>query len=226
MAELFIGEITPVSFGFAPRGTALCNGQILQINQNQALFSLLGTTFGGDGIRTTSRCPTCGAGRSCTVSSSGYPLGSPGGVESVTLNVGQIPAHSHAPGCNNGAGNSTEPANNVWAVTKGENLYQTGANPTGTMANGVIGLTGGGQGHSNLQPYLVINFIIVLVGRLPISKLSEWRGTGRELMRVEPRPTRTPQTREGIRQDPVDDTLSRSDHPGRVQLRAGGLGAL
>lgn len=166
MAELFIGEITPVSFGFAPRGTALCNGQILQINQNQALFSLLGTTFGGDGIRTFA-LPDLRGRTIVHVSSSGYPLGSPGGVESVTLNVGQIPAHSHAPGCNNGAGNSTEPANNVWAVTKGENLYQTGANPTGTMANGVIGLTGGGQGHSNLQPYLVINFIIVLVGVYP-----------------------------------------------------------
>jgi microcystin-dependent protein len=167
MAELFLGEITPVAFGFAPRGTALCNGQLLAINQNTALFSLLGTTFGGDGINNFALPDLRGRTIVHSNDQTGYPLGSPGGVESVTLNLSQMAAHSHAPGCNNGAGNTAEPANNVWAVTNGENLYQTGANPTGTMANGVIGLTGGGQPHSNIQPYLVINFIIALQGVFP-----------------------------------------------------------
>jgi microcystin-dependent protein len=168
MAELFVGEITPVAFGFAPRGTALCNGQILAINQNQALFSLLGTTFGGDGV-TNFALPDL-RGRTIVHSNSqtGYPLGGTGGVESVSLSVAQLPAHSHAPGCNNGTGTTAEPANNIWAVSaNGETLYQTGANPTGSMANGIIGMTGGGQGHSNLQPYFVINFIIALQGVYP-----------------------------------------------------------
>ncbi len=168
MAELFIGEITPVSFGFAPRGTALCNGQILAINQNQALFSLLGTTFGGDGINNFALPDLRGRTIVHSNSQTGYVLGSRGGDESVPLTVAQLPAHSHAPGCNNGTGNTAEPANSVWAVSStGENLYQTGSNPTGIMANGIIGMTGGGQGHSNLQPYLVINFVIALQGVFP-----------------------------------------------------------
>ncbi len=166
MAQPFLGEITPVAFPFAPKGWAMCNGQLLSISQNTALFSLLGTTYGGDGI-TNFALPDL-RGRASVSSGSNYPLGSTGGVESLTLNANQMPAHSHAPVCSTQAGSSGEPAGQVWAgSSSGETLYQTGANPNGSMATGVITPSGSSQAHTNLQPFLVINFIIALVGIFP-----------------------------------------------------------
>ena len=166
MAEPFLGEITPVEFPFAPKGWALCDGQILQIQQNTALFSLLGTTYGGDGVRTFG-LPDL-RGRVSVHSGPNYQLGSIGGVEGVTLNGNQLPAHSHAPVCSTQAGTVGEPANQVWAgSSSGEKLYQTGSNPNGSMASGLITPSGSSQPHTNLQPFLVINFIIALVGIFP-----------------------------------------------------------
>ena len=166
MAEPFIGEISPVAFNFAPQGWALCNGQLLPINQNQALFSLLGITYGGDGVSTFA-LPNL-QGRVIVQISPNYPLGSTGGVESVTLNGNQIPAHSHAPVCSTQTGTSGEPAGQVWAgSSSGEKLYQTGSNPNGSMAAGLITPSGSSQPHTNLQPFLVVNFIIALQGIFP-----------------------------------------------------------
>jgi microcystin-dependent protein len=170
MSQPFLGEITPVAFNFAPRGWALCNGQILSIQQNTALFALLGTMYGGDGI-VNFGLPDL-RGRAIVHygnSPSGtYQQGQPGGVESVTLNISTMPAHSHAPGCVTGQGSTQEPTGNVWAASQtGESLYQTGSATLTSMANGIIGQTGGSQGHSNLQPYLVLNYIIAIQGVFP-----------------------------------------------------------
>ncbi len=166
MANQYLGEISPVAFGFAPKGWAQCNGQILPINQNQALFSLLGTTFGGDGV-TTFALPDL-RGRVSVSSGNNYVLGSPGGVENVTLNVSQIPPHSHAPVCSTQTGTSAEPASQVWAGSSSrETLYQTGSNANGSMVNGAITASGSSQAHTNLQPFLVINYIIALQGIYP-----------------------------------------------------------
>jgi microcystin-dependent protein len=166
MAEPFLGEISPVAFNFAPQGWALCNGQLLPINQNQALFSLLGTSFGGDG-RTTFGLPNL-QGRVIVSSSPNYPLGGTGGVEAVTLNVTQIPSHSHAPVCSTGTGSAAVPSGLVWAgSSSNETLYQTGSGPNGSMAPGLITSSGNSQPHSNLQPFQVVNFIIALSGIFP-----------------------------------------------------------
>ena len=167
MAEPFLGEISPVAFNFAPKGWALCNGQILSIAQNTALFSLLGTTYGGDG-QTTFALPNL-QGRAIAHSQAGaYPLGATGGIESVTLSGDQLPAHSHAPVCVTGAGGTQEPAGAVWAGSAtGESLYQTGSATLVPMASGLITTAGNSQPHPNLQPYLVVNFIIALQGVFP-----------------------------------------------------------
>ena len=166
MAEPFLGEISPVAFNFAPKGWALCNGQLLPINQNQALFALLGKTYGGDGV-TTFALPDLRS-RVIVSSSPNYPLGSTGGVEAVTLNVNQIPAHSHAPVCSTGTGSAAVPSGLVWAgSSSNETLYQTGSGPNGSMAPGLITSSGNSQSHSNLQPFQVVNFIIALAGVFP-----------------------------------------------------------
>ncbi len=168
MSQPFLGEIKMVGFNFAPRGYALCNGQILPIAQNTALFSLLGTTYGGNGQTTfalpdlRSRVPVHqGQGPGL----SGYTLGQASGTETVTLNVQQIPAHNHTVNASATAA-SKSPANNVPAVTGAGSSY--GAPPDGTTMNpGMITGGGGNQPHTNLQPSLCINFVIALEGIFP-----------------------------------------------------------
>jgi microcystin-dependent protein len=138
----------------------------MSISQNTALFSLLGITYGGDGVNTFA-LPDL-RGRVSLHSGPSYTLGGTGGVEGVTLNGNEIPAHSHAPVCSTQSGTSGEPAGQVWAgSTSGEKLYQTGSNFNGSMAPGLIAASGNSQPHSNLQPYQVINFIIAIVGVFP-----------------------------------------------------------
>lgn len=171
----FLGQILMVAFNFAPQGWALCNGQLLPIAQNQALFSLLGTMYGGDG-RTNFALPNL-QGRvpihqGNSAGTSNYVVGQSSGVENVTLLVNNLPAHSHTANCSTMLGTNSDPANNFWAEanTGGKKptatpAYATSANAL--MAPTAIGPTGGGQPITVVQPYLCVNFIIALAGIYP-----------------------------------------------------------
>lgn len=165
--EPFLGQIMPVGFNFAPRGWALCNGQVLPIAQNTALFSLLGTTYGGDG-RTTFALPDLQAripiGQSQGPGLSNRPLGSPGGADAVTLTTAQLPAHNHLVQGAAVAGTSSYPGDQTWAQVRGR-LYSTSG--PDQMTGGAVAVTGGGQPHNNLPPYLVLYFAIALQGLFP-----------------------------------------------------------
>ncbi len=160
----FIGEIRLVPFAFAPRGWAFCAGQLLPINQNQALFALLGTFYGGDG-RTTFALPDL-RGRvpvgADQAAGSEYQLGSSGGHETVKLTVGQLPSHSHAVRANRGPATTKNPAASVPASGGAYAATQNVA-----MKSVMLGKSGGGQAHENRQPYLSLNYIIALQGIFP-----------------------------------------------------------
>jgi microcystin-dependent protein len=165
MAEPFIAEIRLMSFNFAPKGWALANGQLLPINQNQALFSLLGTTYGGNG--TTNFALPDLRGRTPISFGNGHTLGERAGSENVTLNLQQIPAHTHFVGANNGTtGNVTNPANNFFSNSAPPNIYTNGT-ASATLPANTVSQTGGSQPHNNLQPFLTINFSIALQGIFP-----------------------------------------------------------
>ena len=171
MAEPFIGEIRMFGFNFPPRGWAQCNGQLLQIAQNSALFSLLGTTYGGDG-RTTFALPEL-RGRVPMHLGQGPGLanraiGQRSGAEDSILTIANLPSHTHQARAQSAAGNSDSPVNNVWADDLGVSsatYSDLGANAN--MSAAAIGNTGSGQAFNNLQPYLVINFCIALLGIFP-----------------------------------------------------------
>lgn len=160
----FLGEIDLVAFNFAPTGWAQCDGQLLAINQNQALFALLGTTFGGDGINNFA-LPDL-RGRRAISSGGVHTLGQFAGEETVTLNVNQIPAHSHTFVASSAPGNALGPGGHYWASASQVNLYSTGTALT-SLASQAIGSSGGGQAHENRSPFLVLNYIIALQGIFP-----------------------------------------------------------
>ena len=162
MAEPFLSEIRLMSFVFAPRGWALCNGQLLPINQNQGLFSLLGTTFGGDG-RVNFGLPDL-RGRAPIHVGNGHTLGERGGEQSHTLSIAELPQHIHVAQATNTAGGQN-PANNVLAGT-GANTYGSAAGLT-PMATGGLSNNGGSQAHLNMQPFLTISACIALQGIFP-----------------------------------------------------------
>ncbi|MCK4784696.1 MAG: phage tail protein [Desulfobacteraceae bacterium] len=166
-SEPFLAQIVMFGGNFAPRGWALCDGQLLQIAQNTALFSLLGTTYGGDG-RTTFGLPDL-RGRVAMHPGTGpglsnYRLGQKGGVEQVTLNINQIPSHTHEAKAYSGQGNQQGPGGNVLAFDRRETQY---SNETPDVDMSVGSAVGGSQPHTNMQPYLGINHIIALVGMYP-----------------------------------------------------------
>jgi microcystin-dependent protein len=166
MAEPFIGEIKMFAGNFAPTGFALCNGQLLSIAQNTALFSILGTTYGGDGISNFA-LPNL-QGRVPLHMSSGFVLGQQGGESNVTLTTAQLPAHTHPAQCVNAKATKPNPVGNVWAQdAAGITAEYSAAAPNGTMSGEAIGATGSSQPHDNMQPYLVVNFIIALFGIFP-----------------------------------------------------------
>lgn len=167
MAEPFIGEIRLLPYNFAPNGWALCNGQIMSIAQNTALFSLLGTTYGGNG-QTTFALPDL-RGRVAVSSGQGpglsdYTLGEQSGLESVTLTQGQMPIHNHGVNCSTGDPDQGNPRNGFPANAPS---YAAGATAGATMNAGMIANTGGNQPHENRSPYLVLNYCIALVGIFP-----------------------------------------------------------
>jgi len=166
MAEPFLAEIKIISFNFAPKGWAFCNGQLLPINQNQALFSILGTTYGGDGMRTFG-LPNL-QGRMPVYVGNGIFLGQAGGEQSVTLNSTQIPSHSHALYATSTLATSASPAGNLLAAKPrgGRNIYAPPADET-ALNSSTIAAVGGTQPHNNMQPYLTLNFVIALQGIFP-----------------------------------------------------------
>ncbi len=169
MSEPFIGEIRMVGFNFAPRGWALADGQLLPISSNSALFSLYGTTYGGDG-RTSFALPDL-RGRVPVQQGAGpglsqYRIGSSGGAETVTLNTNQLPPHSHPLMAHEAAGNQVGPTGHVLAGG-GRNANYSDQIPDTMLNDASVGATGGNQGHINMQPYLVINFCVALVGLFP-----------------------------------------------------------
>lgn len=164
MGTPFLSEIRVFSFAFAPRGWALCNGQILPISQNQALFALLGTTYGGNGVSTFA-LPNL-QGRIPMHIGNGHRIGEFDGFENVTLNVSEIPGHSHPALCSNVPGGKAGATNSVWAPDNNGNAPYSSVGDT-TMAPNAIGFTGGSQTHTNLAPYEVLNFCIALQGIFP-----------------------------------------------------------
>lgn len=163
MAEPFLGEIRMFSFKFAPRGWAQCNGQLLQISQNQALYSLLGTTFGGDGVRTFA-LPNL-QGKVPVAPSDAIQHGSTGGEETHVLTIDEMPPHTHEVMA--GAEATTNvAAGNVWATTPGSvTAYHPTANVT--MNQAALSASGNSQPHANMQPYTVVQYCIALQGIWP-----------------------------------------------------------
>jgi microcystin-dependent protein len=169
MAEPFLSEIRIMSFVFAPKGWALCNGQLLPINQNQALFSLLGTTFGGDG-RVNFALPDL-RGRTPIHVGSGHTLGEKGGAQAHTLSIAELPTHTHALMANSTNANGFDPQNVVLArgaASNGNpiNVY-TPAQQLTALSPGSVTNTGGSQAHLNMQPFLTLSFCIALQGIFP-----------------------------------------------------------
>jgi microcystin-dependent protein len=163
MSEPFLSEVKIVSFGFAPKGWTLCDGQLLPINQNQALFSLLGTTYGGDG-RINFGLPNL-QGRVATHMGSGLVLGQRAGEQNHTLAISEIPTHVHTWKVASANGNGPDPTNTY--LGSGSPQYNAKGGNLVAMAPTQIGSTGGSQPHLNMQPFLTLNFIIALQGIFP-----------------------------------------------------------
>ena len=163
MSLPFLGQVMPVAFNFAPKGFALCNGQLLPINQNQALFSLLGTAYGGNGTvnfglpNLQSRTPVG--------SSNGSNMGQMGGVENVTLLPTNLPTHNHIFNANTGNGGAFDPSSGVFGGSAPDKIY--GGSGGQQISLNVLDNAGQTLPHSNLQPYLVLNFCIALQGVFP-----------------------------------------------------------
>lgn len=167
MAEPFLSEIRMMSFNFPPKGWARCDGQLLPINQNQALFSLLGTTFGGDG-RVNFALPDL-RGRTPLHVGSGHTLGERGGEQAHTLSIAEIPTHSHVLSASNSSANAPVPNNagtGLVLANSPDLLYGPETNLVAT-SSGSVANAGGSQAHLNMQPFLTISFCIALQGIFP-----------------------------------------------------------
>jgi microcystin-dependent protein len=162
VATPFVAEIKIFSFGFAPKGWAFCNGQLLPIAQNQAIFALVGTTYGGDG-RVNFALPNL-QGLTPVHASNGLVLGSAGGEQNHTLTTSEVPTHSHTWSATNAAASAPNPTSNLLG---GATEYSSSATNLVPMYPGVLSTVGGSQSHPNMQPYLTLNFCISLTGIFP-----------------------------------------------------------
>ena len=168
MSEPYLGEIRLVSFAFAPKGWALCNGQLLAINQNQALFAILGTTYGGNGT-TNFALPNLQGAVPMHFDPNANPLGLSAGEELHTLAPFEMPVHSHGLLASADLANAASPGGAVPAAKPrgGPNIYAPPGSPVAVMNPAAIAPTGGNQPHENRQPYLTMNFIMAMVGIFP-----------------------------------------------------------
>ena len=164
MAQPYVGEIRMFAGNFAPAGWMFCEGQLLPISENETLFQLIGTTYGGDG-ESTFALPDL-RGRIPIHQGNGFILAETGGAEEITLTVNQIPAHTHPELASTTTAQQSSPANLLLGATTGTDIY-SGDLPLGTMAAQAIGPVGGSQPHTNFQPYLCVDFIISLFGIFP-----------------------------------------------------------
>lgn len=162
MADPFLSEIRIVSFGFAPQGWAMCNGQLLPINQNQALFSLLGTTYGGNG-QTNFALPDLRGNAPIHVGA-GHTLGERSGEQAHTLSISELPTHTHLAMAHPASGTQLPAVNALLAQSS--NVYRAPDNLTSLLPE-TIANTGGSQAHLNMQPFLVLTFCIALIGIFP-----------------------------------------------------------
>ena len=174
MSEFYLGQIMLTGFNYAQRGFALCNGQLLPISQNQALFSLLGVNYGGNGqsnfaLPNLQGAAAVGAGQSLDPSwqPAPYTVGQLGGVENVTLLQTNMPMHTHAVAANTQPGTAKDPINNIYATTAAEAIYGPASGNLVPLYPAEIGQTGGSGPHANMQPFRVINFNIALTGIFP-----------------------------------------------------------
>ncbi|GMU65133.1 MAG: hypothetical protein AMXMBFR36_14070 [Acidobacteriota bacterium] len=165
MAEPFLSEIRMMSFAFAPKGWALCNGQLLPINQNQGLFSLLGTTFGGDG-RVNFALPDL-RGRAPIHVGGSHTLGERGGEQAHTLSIAEIPQHTHVGQATSATGSTALPGPTVVLATSGNFEAYRPASALTSLEPATVANVGGSQAHLNLQPFLTISFCIALQGIFP-----------------------------------------------------------
>ncbi|MEW4425933.1 tail fiber protein [Paenibacillus pabuli] len=162
MSEPYLGEVRLFANNYAPRGWMFCEGQILQIQGNQALYSLLGSVYGGDG-RTTFALPDY-RGRVPIHVSANIPLGTAKGENSTTLTINEMPQHTHEVSGSSNPASDLSPSNNVWAAA--DNLYDPPATME-SMDSSAISTSGGSQPHDNMQPYLVVNYAIAIQGIFP-----------------------------------------------------------
>jgi microcystin-dependent protein len=167
MAEPFLSEVRIMSFVFAPKGWALCNGQLLPINQNQALFSLLGTTFGGDG-RVNFALPDLRA-RSPIHVGSGHTLGERGGEPAHTLSIAELPTHTHVVNGSSALADAAVPGGNLLGAVDNATFGNAYSGPSNLVAFSpqAVGNIGGSQAHLNMQPFLTLSFCIALQGIFP-----------------------------------------------------------
>jgi microcystin-dependent protein len=164
MAQPYVGEIRMFAGNFAPAGWMFCEGQLLPISENETLFQLIGTTYGGDG-ESTFALPDL-RGRIPIHQGNGFILAETGGAEEITLTVSQIPAHSHPLLASTAGGNINFPGGNLTGESAAVKIYISDP-PNGNMSPSAIGPVGGSQPHTNFQPYLCVDFIISLFGIFP-----------------------------------------------------------
>ena len=170
MSDCYIGEIRMFGGNFAPAGWALCDGSLIPISQNETLFALIGTTYGGDGVNTFALPDLRGriplhAGTNPSTGTT-FIKGQFSGSETVTLNSQELAVHTHGVQANSNTGDSATPQNNIWGLSDGGKQYAAGT-PTGTMNPAALSAVGGNQPHKNMMPFLTMSFIIATDGEYP-----------------------------------------------------------